>query len=394
MIQVIRPSPQPPGMKERFAEAFGNLIGSGISAVGDYYSTKSQREAQQKAAEQQLMMQQLQGQQSLDRSTEVERLRQQGRQSLLQQKQELVNELLGGSRAPSQSKPRGIFAPELSEQEFLQGGLQGRNPDLSQLSEKDLLALAAIDPQMARLAQSIQDTSGREKRAEEEHQLRQERATPEYQRQEVLTADQARADIKYNQHLQELKQEHLLKGQSLDKLEDLNKKGVTGKTYEKWLEKLGLIALTSEGRREFAASVKNLLTGIRSILGSQFSQFEFQTILNTYPSADFSKEANAAIINNLKNFQDIKEKEFEFANELKKENKGQVPFDFQSRVNEKVQDYAQSRIADIKQNLQTIMNAEYGVSEGHTLMFSPQGEPMNVPSSKVAELLEQGASLP
>ena len=214
------------------------------------------------------------------------------------------------------------------------------------------------------------------------------------ERELQIEKSQATSDVKYNEQLQEASKQHELKEQTLERLDKLNKKGVTGKPYEKLLEKAGLTALTSEGRREFAADVKNLITDIRSILGAQFTGFEFQTILNAYPSADFSKEANAAIIRNLKEFQDIKKKEVEFANELKKQNKGKIPFDFQAQVNEKVRDYASSKASEIKANTKKIINEEYGIPDGFTLMFDPNGNELSVPDAEVEMLLKQGATLP
>lgn len=268
--------------------------------------------------------------------------------------------------------------------------------DVSQIPDEVIAQLAANPgtSNAARIIQQQKDVSLREKRAQEELALKQKKATPEYQREQHVEFSQAQADVKYNQQLQDLQKQNELKRQTLDRLRELNKKGVTGKPYEKLLEKFGLVNLTSEGRREFSAEVKNLITDIRSILGGQFSQFEFQTILNAYPSADFSQEANSAIMKNLDYFQDIKEKEIEFANKLKKENKGKTPYDFQSQVNEKVREYASSKIPEIKKNSQKIMNEEYGIPEGKTLMFDPNGEPLGVPNEEVEKYRELGATLP
>lgn len=229
---------------------------------------------------------------------------------------------------------------------------------------------------------------------EREFQQRLKEKSPEYQRETALTEAQAKSDIDYNKQLQSAASQHEIKTQTLDKLEKLNNKGVTGKAYEKLLEKFGLVNLTSEGRREFAADVKNLITDIRSILGGQFSSFEFQTILNAYPSADFSQEANRAIINNLKEFQDLRHKEFEIANQIKKENGGKIPADFQSLVNEKLSEYVQNRLPDIKANTRKIMHEEYGIKPGFMLMFDPQGEPLSVPENMIDQYESLGATLP
>lgn len=264
----------------------------------------------------------------------------------------------------------------------------------AEIPDEVIAQIAIEDHQTARVLQSQKNVALREGRAEREFEFQQHKASPEYQREQHLQSAQAQADVKYNQSLEEASKQHALKEQTLSRLEQLNKKGVTGKPYEKLLEKAGLVNLTSEGRREFAADVKNLITDIRSILGAQFTGFEFQTILNAYPNADFSKEANEAIIRNLKDFQDIKSKEVEFAREIKRENGGKLPEDFQSKVNEKVHNYAMSKLPSIKQNTIEIMNNEYKIPKGNTLMFDDRGEPLNVPNDQITRYLELGASLP
>lgn len=313
---------------------------------------------------------------------QLEMLKQQGKQQQLGQKQDFLNQIFGPGKEKNQDESRMESQP--SKQGF----------DPLKLSDADIARASTVDPTLGRLLQQQKDVALREQRAEREFQERQKSKSPEFQREQQVTKSQANADVKYNQTLQETSKQHELKEQTLDRLEKLNKKGVTGKPYEKLLEKAGLVALTSEGRREFAADVKNLITDIRSILGGQFSNFEFQTILNAYPSADFSKGANASIIKNLKEFQDIKKKEVEFAQKLKKENGGKIPLDFQSKVNEMVRDYASSRIPQIKQNTREIMAEEYGVKPGNVLMLDPSGEPLDVSPEDVEKYEALGATLP
>lgn len=307
-----------------------------------------------------------------------------------QQKREYFSSLFGGQGSLKEMGDQ--LSQELgsSPQEYA----TGKNFDVANIPDEIIAQVAVEDPQLGNLLQRQKDVAQRENRAEREFSLKEKKASPEFKREERVEASQAQADVKYNQQLQEASKQHELKEQTLDRLEKLNTKGVTGKPYEKFLEKMGLTALTSSGRREFAADVKNLITDIRSILGAQFTGFEFQTILNAYPSADFSKDANTAIIKNLKDFQDIKKKEVEFANKLKKENGGKIPFDFQSTVNEMVHEYANTKVASIKENTRKIMNAEYKIPAGKTLMFDPEGEPLGVPEDEIAKWMELGATLP
>lgn len=301
-----------------------------------------------------------------------------------QKKQQFLDQLLGmGSQQSQQQSNQSVGNAKTVSQLEGKGNTQSFNP--SSISDEAIVAATLIDPALGRNLQHMKDVNLREKRAEKE-------MSPEYQREKTITGAQADADIKFNEELQSAKKSTYLKSKTLENLEALNKKGVTGKAYEKSLEKIGLISQTSEGRREFAAEVKNLITDIKSILGGQFSNSEFQIILNAYPSADFSKEANSAIIKNLKDFQDIRNQEIIIGQNLKKENSGKIPEDFQGKVNERLDQYITSKIPEIKANTAKIMREKYNVLPGQTLLFAPNGRPIAVNDDQVEQMLEMGAN--
>jgi hypothetical protein len=318
----------------------------------------------------------------------LELLKQESKKGLLKEKQDFLGQILGKG---SQSQQNSQIPQEIGtgESQISQGWF-----DPNSLSDADIAQATAVDPNLGRMLQTQKDSAIKNKIANEKLDLAKLKSSPEYQRQQHLESSQAQADVKYNQQLQENSKQHELKEKSLNRLEQLNKKGVTGKAWEKFAEKAGFVNVTSEGRREFAAEVKSLITDIRSILGGQFSNFEFQTILNAYPSADFSKEANSAIIKNLKEFQDIKKKEVQFANQIKKENGGKLPYDYQSLVNEKVHEYTSSRLPEIKENTRQIMNEQYDIPKGYTLMFDPNGDPLSVADNEIEKWKALGAELP
>ncbi len=396
MVQVLAANP--------YKRSFGEKINSGIeNALGMFDQYQQQVQQQEKMnqenqalkqrgidlsgirdpkARQEIIAQALQA----DRAMELERFKQQGKEQTQNQKQDYLSQLFGGNQGQSSQ----IQPPEQSQDKMPSEARY--NP--GKFTDADIAKAAIIDPNLARIMQSQKDVAIREERANKELEFKKMKESPEHRRETQLESSQAQADVKYNAQLQDLSKQHELKQQTLERLEKLNNQGVTGKPFEKVLEKTGLTALTSSGRREFAADVKNLITDIRSILGGQFSAFEFQTILNAYPSADFSKDANSAIIKNLKEFQEIKSKEVEYAQEIKKENKGKIPFDFQAQVNEKVREFAKTKIADIKKNTQDILHSEYGIPKGNVLMFDDKGEPLNVPEADVIKYIELGASLP
>ncbi len=390
MVQIIKEH-----LKERrpsFMDRLGNAAGKAAEVIPEYLMQQEQQKAQEmKMQQENSRIKELTGmdisgvQDPKIRQKVVElAMQNQGKQGLLEQKKQMLSGIFGNNqnveRQPSQQSPENN-----SEQE------NQFNP--TNISDSDIAQVASMDPNLGRELRYAKDAAIRNSQNERKIKQREKEHSPEYMRDKTLAETQSKADSEYNKELQTSAPLHEIKSRTLDKLEKLNLKGVTGKPYEKLLEKSGLVNLTSEGRREFSADVKHLITDIRSILGGQFSNFEFQTILNAYPSADFSKEANKAIINNLKEFQDLRQKEFEIANNLKKEY-GKIPEDFRSKVNDRLREYSQTRIPEIKENTRKIMNEEYGIKPGFTLMFDPEGNPLNVPDSEVDKYLELEATLP
>jgi len=382
MVQIL-PSNRGPSVGERLSQGIGRGLEMGSQMIQEHQQQQMQ-EQQKKYIEQLFGPEIANFPPELQKAVVVEALKQQGKEKLLGQKGELLGEVFSRGKQPSFGEQISQEHPQQMEQQF----------DPSKISDEDIARATSLDPAIGRELRSGKDTALREKRAEREFEYKKEQTSPEKQREKRVSTAQADADVKYNQSLQEASKQHELKEQTLDRLDKLNQKGVTGKPIEKLFEKAGLVNLTSEGRREFAADVKNLITDIRSILGAQFTGFEFQTILNAYPSADFSKEANTAIIKNLKDFQEIKKKEVQFAEQLKKENGGKIPEDFQSKVNEKVREYAASKLPEIKANTQKILAEEYGITKGNVLMLDPNGEPLDVSPDDVQKYEALGATLP
>jgi hypothetical protein len=286
-------------------------------------------------------------------------------------------------------------APELGgAEEQLEGPSGERKVQLETLfPEDEIIAASMINPQLANLMQKQNEQKIAEGRYEQEQYEKQRRESPEYKRTEALNKAQVEDDIAFVNELNKSLKTNILRTKTINNLENLNKKGITGKAYEKGLEKIGLIGLTSEGRREFSSEVKNLLTDLKSILGSQFSASEFNILLNSYPSSDFSQEANQAIIDNLRDFQDIKNYEFQVTNELIEQNGDEIPPKVRFKINKKVEEYAHTKYEDIRKNLQTIYNEQNGIPKGHSLLVDPNGFEYEVPNDMVNELVELGAKV-
>jgi hypothetical protein len=228
-----------------------------------------------------------------------------------------------------------------------------------------------------------------------EKREKQLKESPGYKRDEVLAQDQARADTAFYKDLNERRSKQILKKESLSRLENMGKKKVTGKLWEGVLDRMGLTQLNSDGYREYTAEQKNQFTDFKAIAGSQLSAREFFTLTSAYPNANFTPSANQAIVNNLKEVHDTLDQEYKIAEDLKKENGGKIPEFFQQKINDRLQEHVSKKMEKVRENIQKVMNAQYGIQDGFTLMFDSDGEPLNVPNEDVAKLLDEGlADLP
>lgn len=405
MVQVLTPRlPKKPSLGQRLSEGIGRGLEFGSQLmeqqqqkeimakesarikeltgfdVIDIQDPKIRQKAFKLAMDSKFAKDDLQGKKDLQQ--QKYQLDQENKEALLNQKLGFLGQKLGGTSQQNES----------SENQMNQNQ-ENNGFDVTQLTDNDIASIAAVDPNMARALSHSKDVALREKREQRNFEAKEIERSPQYQREKKLTETQASADIEYNKKLQDSTKRTVLKRESLDRLKKLNQKGITGKPYEKLLEKAGLIGLTSEGRREFAAEVKNQFTDFKDIAGSQLTGQEFQTLSNAYPSPDFSKEANNAIIKNLEIVQDTLNEEHKIANRIKKAY-GKVPEDFQSKVNEQLEEYAKSRSVEMKDNLRLIQNEELGIPKGHTLMISPNGEELSVPNEEVEKLMNLGAILP
>lgn len=260
---------------------------------------------------------------------------------------------------------------------------------------QEIAELALIHAPTANLLQRQNEDWQRNREHKEQFEEQKRKTTPEYVRQETLAKEQAKEDSKYYADLSEKRSKQILKKESLARLKALGKKNVTGKVWESILDRMGLTQKTSEGYREYTAEQKNQFTDFKAIAGSQLSAREFFTLASAYPNSNFSPEANEAIIRNLEDVHDTLDKEYEIATKLRKENKGKPPEYVQERVNEELEKYTSKKIQDVKDNIKKVMNAQYGIQPGYTLMFDENNEPLSVPDDKVSQLLDDGlADLP
>lgn len=384
---------------QSFSEEFSRKVGEGIGS-GFSQGIKNRKE-QLANAQQDKKLSEMIGMDvsgftpEMKQAVLVETLKQQGKNKLQSQKQGFLDSILGGGQRQNQN-PQDMMSEEQMMQNTEQGqmGQDGQIQrqggfDASKISDADIARANAIDPALGRELRAAKDTGLREKRLEKE-------SSPEYRRSKLLTEEQAKADISYHKGLQESTKKTVMKNESLERIEKLVKKGASGKIIDKVMENIGLMAKTPEQRRELAAEVKNQYTDFKEVAGSQLSAQEFFILSGAYPNPDFSPEANASIIKNLKIVNDTKLQEDKIARDIVKANGGKIPENFQSRVNEKLFDYIASRKQEMKDNLNKVMYDQYKVPKGKTLMFvngDPE-QPLYVNPEEIEEAMSMGAEEP
>ena len=231
-------------------------------------------------------------------------------------------------------------------------------------------------------------------------ELEQEEAKPGIYETEATKA-QAKADIEYGNSIQEKGAESRSKTQGLLKAKNLVNESGGGSLTDQALEKIGLIKFTSANRRELAALKKGQMRDLKTILGSQFSTVEFQTIEKSYFNENYGKDANLAIINNQLAIEALVQRESEVAAELLEESGGKPIPNYQAKVNQRLMKDAQPLVAQMKADNATIvrdpayLKDEYNftLTPGNVLMFTPDGRPMDVPPKDVEVAKEKGAQV-
>src|SRR5207253_11045977 len=137
---------------------------------------------------------------------------------------------MGGEQQPQQKMNQ---RDQFNEQGEIEVG-NVKVPTL--IPEAKIQKMAMINPAVADKMQKHNDNIMTQQRHEENLALKKLKESPGHKRETALSAQQAKADIDYNKQLQESAGLHEIKNKTLNDLERLNEKGVTGKPYEKLLE--------------------------------------------------------------------------------------------------------------------------------------------------------------
>ena len=131
----------------------------------------------------------------------------------------------------------------------------------------------------------------------------------------------------------------------LDKMEKLNKHGdFNSPYYIAGLQKFGLgnvAALMTPDSQEFRKLEIDFLRNLKSIFGSRITEYEVKLYLQSIPSLMQSKEGRERVIENLKIMEQGKLLKEKALLDIRKENKGNYPYDLSEQIAERIEPEAE-----------------------------------------------------
>lgn len=271
-----------------------------------------------------------------------------------------LESLIGGLGSPAQQQQQ---AP-------------GREPDIS---DEQILALSAIDPNLARILQSQKE--GRTKATEAKAKREFERAKP------VL----ARADERAEGITQ--------KESSLNLMEDAIQTGNLGFfSPDNLSEVTGIEGLRSAKGAQFISSGKEYFLGSLKRAGARPNQWIEQQIQKMLPKIGRSPEANLTVLEALKSELAVEKEQLDIIDRLSQEdedNFGYVKNNIDQRTRKELQKFGDQEQKRLEERLRAIQTkpdtTEISVNE--ILMIDPAGNVRKLKKAQAAEARKEGYKL-
>jgi hypothetical protein len=351
MVQVI---PRTPSASESLA----NLLGGGAQGLSQGYAQGMQGKLQQmmdtrkSAAERQRLegvFEQLglpKAYAGLPEGISKELLKEKTQENKLQQ----LMQLLGGGQGGEEAEDTNI------ERQGPQG-----------ISDENILAISAIDPNMARLLQA-QKESGYKREATAFKETRDTR-------QNILKGAKAAQETNMR----------------LDRMETLIEEGnlIPG-LFNSFLQKAGLDlpALKNPDSQEFEKLSTDMTKNARESYGSRLTNFDLETFLKTIPTLSQTTEGQKRVIHNLRLLNEGARLRSNAMNKIVKSNKGIPPFDLAERIDEKIAPKLDKLAKDFKKGLSPTGSS---ASAQETIkMRDPAGNLRAVPKDQAKKAQEAG----
>ena len=212
-------------------------------------------------------------------------------------------------------------------------------------------------------------------------------------RDKAIEAAQAQKDVAFVEEQAKAGEASVKQLDTLKAGRKLNSEGVTGKNWDIAMNAAGLVNYTSAGYREFASYAKEAVKNqnIKSVVGSQMSQREFQFFVDATINPNFSQEANNRVLMKEEIAARMTQLYSDITAGVIEQNGGKIPRGIHQQVNKEFSIQSkklQEELAIVAQDYEAI---QY-VPPGKVLMYDEKRRPLHVDADKVAEATALGAT--
>jgi len=377
MVHIIQEN-RSPSFGQRFSNAVGAGLQGGSQLMQQYKDSKMNDQAVE--AGKQLLGMDLSG---FDPETRkallVEGMKQQGKTQNLQNKQEYLDKLFGGSN--SQSQPQSfqgnVSQSENQQQEIpsiesITGNLLPNNFNASKITDEDIARASSIDPNLGRALGHAKDVALRENRegikadTEEKNRIRKEeiafhKESQKYDEDLSEKARRAKNQIETFSDIQKSIDSGNVKPSSWTNI--FRNFGETGNRLAN--------AVMNKDEATLLSSIPQLLEGWKQVFGVRLTDADLRVLQDKLPDIGKSPEANKSILKVMRKYGDMASLRSKIASDIKKKNKGIRPLGYSDLVEERFDE----------------MTKQVRVVNPNT------GNVIEIPAYKVSDALNAGASL-
>lgn len=312
---------------------------------------------------------------------DLEKLKQGGKQSIQQEKQNFLSQLFGGKNELEEGKE---FSNQNQNNPLRQNTNQGmENFDPSKISDEDIARATSIDRDLGRELRYAKDSAFQQKRHKEDLQQRDKEFTrkeeTEISKPVLIEMNQVRKNIPLQEQAILDIQEASPKVSGLDYIADIT----------------GFEPFRSAEGAKLKTGIKDFFLSDLTRVGARPNQWIEQQLADALPKIGRSKEANLITAEGMKFKVDLAKKRMESIDDLAEEDRkkyGYVKGDIDSRAYKDMKKYVIDRQKVLQENIKKIKADNKG-KKNVARMISPEGSVYEVSSDDIDEALGHGYEL-
>ena len=392
MVQVIAAVPRGKSTTDRLFEALGQGAGLMANRLVGEHEQKKQRQAMEQAG-----FGDLAGlSPELQKVAVAERLRSQGKEKLLGQKQQMLSGLFGG-QGQQDGMGRRLAQESQSQEMSDQQSPMPEGFDVSSIPDEAIAQASAIDPTLGNALRDLKDTALREKRAAQKHEFEKEKF--EYgktaEKEKMARRESAEITKPLMLELQQARKNIPLQEQAIDDIKNAVP-DVGGLDY--LADITGFEPLRTASGAKLKTAIKDFFLSDLSRTGSRPNQWIEQQLADALPKIGRSAEANLVVAEGMQFKVDLAKKRVELLDQLAEQDQakfGYIKGDIDSRASKLLKPYVEQRKKDLFDDIHAIKaknkKIEAEIKKGKYIrMISPEGETYEILPTDVKEAEASG----